>query len=696
MKGLLLNSLDKKEEAYKLGREGLKRNLKSHVCWHVLGLIYRSDRNYAEASKCYKSALRMDPGNNQIMRDLSLLQLHERDLVGYADTRRQLLAAKPSFKQNWLSYAVSEHLRGSPSSALDVLQRMDTTFADQEEDTGKYEVSEMIMYKASLWVEAGNVDNAVALLMNPLIVDHVGKLEMLTHLYYIKRDMESCKSSLTELIKVNATHEGYLLTLLSVLDVISPRPSAEQVKKWLRLGDTSFCASRDWSTVTREKLNVGKRSVKVLTESTGVVLRGFKVKDSSAFEIVAKLAAVKAEYIGGKCDQFDLITLYLLPSDSSEFVNALTSFVQMKLNKGVPSTFKMLKGLYAQSTQKGEAVKAVLSSLVKGKASPESPVLKTFALFALAQHFDFVGEFEHALESVTQALELTPTLIDLYVLKGKILKHSGDLAGSSVALESAREMDLADRYLNSKSVKALLRIGEVDKAAKTVMLFSKDTANIEKSNLTEMQCMWYELELGKALAAKGSVSKALNVWADTRKHYDDMAEDEFDFAFYCLRKMTLRAYIDFLRLEDKLTGHWFYRRMAKESVAVLLKIAKGELTEENEVKPKKSKKKADDAPVVLEINWFKDKDAVAEATTIVNELVATSSEWKGTYKISFELGLHTSKFLTCIRDVSKLKSLGSSKWAQLLARLTEAVKAKGDDVTDKESVERELAALTKA
>ena len=28
--------------------------------WHVLGLIYRSDKNYEEASKCYRSALRID------------------------------------------------------------------------------------------------------------------------------------------------------------------------------------------------------------------------------------------------------------------------------------------------------------------------------------------------------------------------------------------------------------------------------------------------------------------------------------------------------------------------------------------------------------------------------------------------------------------------------------------------------------
>jgi hypothetical protein len=38
-KGLALNTLHKKEEAYRCVREGLKHDLKSHVCWHVYGCV---------------------------------------------------------------------------------------------------------------------------------------------------------------------------------------------------------------------------------------------------------------------------------------------------------------------------------------------------------------------------------------------------------------------------------------------------------------------------------------------------------------------------------------------------------------------------------------------------------------------------------------------------------------------------------
>lgn len=83
MKGLTLNCLGRKEEAYDHVRRGLRNDLQSHVCWHVYGLLQRSDKKYDEAIKCYRNALKWDKDNIQILRDLSLLQIQMRDLEGY-------------------------------------------------------------------------------------------------------------------------------------------------------------------------------------------------------------------------------------------------------------------------------------------------------------------------------------------------------------------------------------------------------------------------------------------------------------------------------------------------------------------------------------------------------------------------------------------------------------------------------------
>lgn len=75
MKGLILNSIGKKEDAHENVKLGLRYNVRSHICWHVYGLVHRSDNNYKEASKCYLNALRIDCDNQNILRDLSWLQM---------------------------------------------------------------------------------------------------------------------------------------------------------------------------------------------------------------------------------------------------------------------------------------------------------------------------------------------------------------------------------------------------------------------------------------------------------------------------------------------------------------------------------------------------------------------------------------------------------------------------------------------
>lgn len=47
MKGLVLNCQSKKAEAYQCVRDGLKHDLKSHVCWHVYGCVSRGNRTAA-------------------------------------------------------------------------------------------------------------------------------------------------------------------------------------------------------------------------------------------------------------------------------------------------------------------------------------------------------------------------------------------------------------------------------------------------------------------------------------------------------------------------------------------------------------------------------------------------------------------------------------------------------------------------
>lgn len=50
------------------------------------------------------------------------------------------------------------------------------------------------------------------------------------------------------------------------------------------------------------------------------------------------------------------------------------------------------------------------------------------------------------------------------------------------------------------------------------------------------------------------------------KHYADITEDQFDFHSYCLRKMTLRAYIEMLKFQDRLHSHTYFHKAAAGAI----------------------------------------------------------------------------------------------------------------------------------
>ncbi|KAJ8980899.1 hypothetical protein NQ317_011199 [Molorchus minor] len=109
MKGLTLNCLGRKEEAYEYVRRGLRNDLRSHVCWHVYGLYKDRTKNMTKQL----SVIVMHSSGKRIIfkfLDLSLLQIQMRDLEGYRDTRYQLLVLRPTQRASWIGYAMSFHL----------------------------------------------------------------------------------------------------------------------------------------------------------------------------------------------------------------------------------------------------------------------------------------------------------------------------------------------------------------------------------------------------------------------------------------------------------------------------------------------------------------------------------------------------------------------------------------------------------
>ena len=56
------------------------------------------------------------------------------------------------------------------------------------------------------------------------------------------------------------------------------------------------------------------------------------------------------------------------------------------------------------------------------------------------------------------------------------------------------------------------------------------------------------------------------------KHFEDFHEDQFDFHSYCIRKVTLRSYMEVLRFEDSLWGEPYYGHAAEGTIGIYLQL----------------------------------------------------------------------------------------------------------------------------
>ncbi|KAH7565150.1 hypothetical protein JRO89_XS09G0146100 [Xanthoceras sorbifolium] len=526
MKGLTLNCMDRKSEAYELVRLGVKNDLKSHVCWHVYGLLYRSDREYREAIKCYRNALRIDPDNIEILRDLSLLQAQMRDLSGFVETRQQLLTLKPNHRMNWIGFAVAHHLNSHGSKAVEILEAYEGTLEDDyPPDNERCEHGEMLLYKISLLEECGFLERAIEELRRkePKIVDKL-----------------ACKEQeVSLLLKSGQLKEG--ANLYRVLLSMNPD---------------------------------NYRYYEGLQKCVGIYSENGKYSSDEIDQLDALYKSLGQQYTWSSAVK--RIPLDFLQDE--KFREAAFNYIRPLLTKGVPSLFSDLSPLYDQPG-KADILEQLILELehsirttgrYPGREEKEPPSTLMWTLFFLAQHYDRRGQYEVALSKIDEAIVHTPTVIDLYSVKSRILKHAGDLAAAAALADEARCMDLADRYVNSECVKRMLQADQVALAEKTAVLFTKD--GDQHNNLHDMQCMWYELASGESYFRQGDLGRALKKFLAVEKHYADITEDQFDFHSYCLRKMTLRAYVEMLKFQDRLHSHSYFHKAAAGAIRCYIKL----------------------------------------------------------------------------------------------------------------------------
>jgi len=623
IKAFALRSLynEKKEESYELAKKGLSKDIRSYICWHVYAILLRSDRDYQEAAKAMKFTLRSDKENVHLLTDYAHCLIQIRDYNEYREIRRQLLTLKPSAKVNWMAYAIAHHLKKDYDAALEVLD----LYNKAVEASDEYETSELLLFGNLLMEEKGDYERALNNLtrVEKHIPDkqHVNrkKVDLLTKL---GRDEEAIQV-IKELLKVNPEDLKY----------------HEQLR-----------------------------------QAHGLLPKEGKLDDTQIDKLAALYDELASEF-PSYVTSVQRIPLDFLKGD--RFREALDKYVRPRIRKGKPSLFVELKPLYNDPEKVVIIEELLLQHLdslrteetfkdpYEKDPDPESPTCLLFTLFFLAQHFDKRRQPLKALEYLEEAIDHTPTFINLYVCKGLIYKHCGDSQRASMMLEKARELDLADRYLNSKSAKYLLRADKVLEAELVMALFTKDSSS--QNNLYEMQSSRSEQEIGDSFFRQGLYKQALEQYQNIDKHFEDFKDDQFDFHSYCLRKMTLRPYLQLLEWEDSVESHLFffkaccgivkcylamYEQKQREAEAnrdeeeMLDEAQKKELSKKRRAEARAGKKATTEEEVA-------DVDYLAEATKYVHRLRASNSDKIQTHLLAFDVFLKREKYLLALQAIKR-------------------------------------------
>lgn len=295
----------------------------------------------------------------------------------------------------------------------------------------------------------------------------------------------------------------------------------------------------------------------------------------------------------------------------------------------------------------------------------ETPCSLLWSYLFLAELYDYLGQFDKAIDYANKGILHTPTLLELYTVKARVYKHNRNFKAACEVAEKTRNMDLADRYPNNLTVKYRARNGEIDLADGLIKGFLRDS---NEEHMHELQYLWYEYEVGHFNLKAKKYGPAFRQFKFIEKHFEEFYEDQFDFHTYCLRKYQLRAYIDMVRQQDKVYDNDWY-------VKATIDMVKG-LSEYENLLPEIKRKEEEEAKMLAEMDaqdrkkYKKEKEAREKETDPVKEKLDISGKkyLEGLKNPLDEACTFASRLLTCNITSKKWRIRGYATLVHLFIR----------------------------
>jgi N-alpha-acetyltransferase 15/16, NatA auxiliary subunit len=456
LKAMCLQGSGKKEEAMDMSRRALKANMKSQVTWHVLGTMHRADMNHREAMRCFLQALKWDKDNLNILRDLATVQVHIGEYKMHAESRRQIMQLNPKLRQSWHGFAVSLQLGGNYAEALRAMCAYEDMCA-----------GDVKSLKETPESRDEKVENVEAVLYHCMLLEEgMGPGPALDYLHAVKDSRSPSVRAL--LVEPNSE----VTEILARLNLAAGHLDAARSLYSRLLFFMPECAEFHLKLMVSKGIVNPDCSVDAVTPPSAAQQLAI---DHHIDACIGRLPPSAMRFI-------HRLRLGLLSGDL--FRTRLDEYLQSGLHKGMPSLHQGIKPLYKSAERLPILSACIEEKLVylrehgrlpldpQGSQCP--PDVFFWCMFMTAQHRLAVGRLEDALAMIVEATQHTPTVLDSYMVKARILKRMGDFAGAEAAAEEARCMDLADRFINTFSTRYQIKNGHFAAAEATLMLFCKN------------------------------------------------------------------------------------------------------------------------------------------------------------------------------------------------------------------------------
>ena len=485
--------------------------MKNAKVWHFYALFHKELKNYSQTVKCYNMAYKNDPSNFGLIKDISYLLLFLGRYNDFYEYSKTGVEVKSTLVVNWVQYSFAEFLINNYENALKVI---DIVIKIGEDTLKKTEYNEIVLYKSNIYAKLNQYQKCIELLESEFEKHCADKATFYDVL------IKSC-------VKVGDVEKGTKYCNLAL------KNNPENINTYL-----------SYFNLKCKEVNLNKYEDLFKFDENSKERQ--KLYEILVTEIEPQLTKVKIT---------DKIKLGL--AFGEEFQKLFINYFVKNIKTNLPSFFINIKFIYQYPAQKSKIdqiekiiteniteieTNKKLSQNLNISESPTTPLFIWIYYFS-AQHYDILGNSEKALEYINKAIKYTPSVVEFYMVKSRILRHNLLFDEAAKAMCKAKDLDLSDRYLNAKHAKALLRSGDLEKSCLVMMDFVKNP--LIEENMLRYQCLWYKIESGLVYLQQNKILHAHRMFRGIISNFVEMYEDQSDFYNYSLRRYMLN---DFYKL----------------------------------------------------------------------------------------------------------------------------------------------------